>query len=56
MKMKLIKGESLEVSALTPMQNPKLIPLMIISELNNERVMTIQNKKKLVFRRTPGLR
>ena len=56
MKMKLIKEESIEVSALTPMPNPKSIPLMIIPELNYERVMTIQNKKKFVFRRTPGLR
>ena len=56
MSMKLIKEESLEVSAFIPMPNPKSIPLMIIPELNNERVMTAQNKKKFVFRRTPGLR
>ena len=54
MKMELIKGESLVVSAHTPMHNTKSIPLMIIPELNNERVMTVQNEKKFVFRRTPG--
>ena len=54
--MELIKKESIEVSARTPMQNPKSNPLMIIPEMNYERVMTFQNKKKLVFRRTPGLR
>ena len=53
MKMELIKGESIEVSALTPMQNPESIPLMIIPELNYERVITFQNKMNYFFRRTP---